>query len=60
MATRRAENGWAVRCEGCERVGEMVGTSSAREALSEAGKQGWARPRPGVSDYCPVCMDGRC
>lgn len=57
MATRQTDDKWAIRCEGCDRVDTLAAASTAQEAITQAAAQGWARPRPGLSDYCPTCTD---
>lgn len=60
MATKRTPTGWAIRCEGCDRTDAMDAATTAQETLAEATSRGWNRPRPGLNDYCPTCLDARC
>ena len=60
MATKRTPTGWAIRCEGCDRTDAMDAATTAQETMAQAATRGWARPRPGLNDYCPTCIDARC
>jgi hypothetical protein len=58
MAAHRLEDGtFTTRCEGCNTLAP-VSAPNARAAIRASEDHGWHRPRPGVSDYCPKCLNG--